>query len=400
MEFKMKKLIALLFSAALVALAVWLVPYALRVSTTAPIPTPTPSSAQPVPVPTAPSPSPTALSNEEYVRQLIAGMTLEEKVGQLFLARCPKNDAVQLAQEYQLGGYLLFSRDFKNSSAEQVREQIAAYQTASSIPMLIAVDEEGGKVVRISQYSQFRCAPFDSPRDLFQQGGYAQIASDTAEKSQLLLSLGINVNLAPVCDISDDPDDFIYPRSFGGDPSAVSQYVETVVTAMEQENIGSCLKHFPGYGSNEDTHTGIAYDHRDYAVFQSADFLPFSAGIQAGADSVLVSHNIVYSMDDSLPASLSPAVHRILREELKFSGVIMTDDLYMDAIKEYTGNEEAAILAVLAGSDLLCCTDFQEQLPAVLHAVENGRIPLAQVEDSVARILLWKLELGLIQNLS
>ncbi len=165
---------------------------------------------------------------------------------------------------------------------------------------------------------------------------------------------------------------------------------------MDAARIGSVLKHFPGYGNNADTHTGMSIDKRPYETFVQEDFLPFSAGIEAGAGAVLVSHNIVECMDASAPASLSKNVHRILREELGFSGVIMTDDLYMDAIKKYTGDREAAVAAVLAGNDMLCCTDFEKQIPAVLEAVQGGIIERRQIAQAAERVLIWKIELGIL----
>jgi beta-N-acetylhexosaminidase len=262
--------------------------------------------------------------------------------------------------------------------------------------MLIGADEEGGTVIRISGYSQFRAAPFWAPRDLFRAGGFELIRSDTLEKAKLLKTLGLNVNLAPVCDVSTNPEDFIYYRTLGADAAATSQYVRTVVEAMEQAGLGSVLKHFPGYGNNEDTHTGSAYDERAYSVFESSDFLPFEAGIQAGAGGVLVSHNVVSCMDPDAPATLSPEVHRILREELHFGGVILTDDLSMGAIVRFAGDEDAAVLAVLAGNDMLLCSEYESQLPAVINAAKDGRIPMERIDESVARILRWKISLGLI----
>ena len=164
-----------------------------------------------------------------------------------------------------------------------------------------------------------------------------------------------------------------------------STYVETVVGTMKDQKTGSVLKHFHGYGNNEDTHTGIAYDNRSYETFRTSDFLPFQAGIASGADMVLVSHNIVKCMDEQFHASLSPRVHEILRKELGFSGVIVTDDLVMDGIREFTGDAQAAVLAVQAGNDLLCCTDFETQIPAVLEAVKKGELPERQIDESVLR---------------
>lgn len=156
------------------------------------------------------------------------------------------------------------------------------------------------------------------------------------------------------------------------------------------------LKHFPGYGNNVDTHTGIAYDNRSYETFQTNDFLPFIAGIKAGANSILVSHNIVKSMDDTMPASLSSNVHKILREELAFDGVIMTDDLSMDAITKLTGSVAAAITAINAGNDLLIATDYKTQIPAVIEAVNKGDIKEETIDDAVLRVLKWKVTLGLL----
>lgn len=160
--------------------------------------------------------------------------------------------------------------------------------------------------------------------------------------------------------------------------------------------MGSVLKHFPGYGNNTDTHTGIAIDKRSLESFRQNDFLPFESGIEAGATVVLVSHNIVNSIDSEHPASLSAAAHNILREELGFDGLIITDDLYMDAIRQYTYGEEAAVMAVMAGNDLLCCTDYETQYPAVLQAVKEGKITEERINESVLRILQTKIDMGVI----
>lgn len=329
-------------------------------------------------------------------QELLDGMTLEEKVGQMFIARCPETDAAQLAADYHLGGYILFGRDFKDKTAEQVTADIQSYQDAAEIPLLIAVDEEGGTVNRVSSNPNLRSSPFRSPQSLYSEGGLELVRSDAQEKCRLLESLGININFAPVCDVSQDPADFIYDRTLGRDAQETSQYVAAVVETMAEEGMGSVLKHFPGYGNNTDTHTGVAYDDRPYDTFLTSDFLPFQAGIAAGADMVLVSHNIVSAMDEASPASLSPEVHRVLREDLGFTGVIVTDDLVMDGVRDFAGDDEAAVLAVQAGNDLICCTDFQTQVPAVLAAVESGEITGEQIDAAVLRVLTMKLRLGIL----
>ena len=263
--------------------------------------------------------------------------------------------------------------------------------------MLIGVDEEGGTVVRISSNPNFRAVKFHSPQALYNEGGFDLITSDTKEKDELLASIGVNVNFAPVCDVSTDPNDFMGARAFGKDAAQTSEYVRTVVAQMLSDNTGMVLKHFPGYGSNADTHTGTAIDERPIETFRESDFLPFQAGIEAGAQAVLVSHNIVNCMDSELPASLSPAVHDILRDELGFDGVIMTDDLIMEAITDYTGGENAAVLAVQAGNDMLVSSDFVTQYNAVLAAVQDGTISEGRIRDSAIRGIRWKMDLGLME---
>lgn len=333
---------------------------------------------------------------EQKAYDIMSAMTLEQKVGQLFLARCPQADAAQKAADFALGGYILFGQDFKDKTKAQASADIQSYQDAAATPMLIAVDEEGGTVNRVSRYSRFRSIPFKSPSELYKEGGFDLIQTDTADKCRLLSSLGINVNMAPVCDITSDSSAFMAKRSFGGDTALVSQYVRNVVSVMESEGMGSVLKHFPGYGNALDSHTAVTYDERSLDTFYESDFLPFKEGIGFGADAVLVCHNIVNSMDAQNPASLSSEVHRILREDIGFDGVVVTDDLYMDAIRQSYDIGEAAVLAVLAGNDLLCCTEFEVQVPAVIEAVKAGRIDLERIEESVMRVLLWKIDLGII----
>ena len=165
---------------------------------------------------------------------------------------------------------------------------------------------------------------------------------------------------------------------------------------MKESGLGSTLKHFPGYGGSADTHKNMAYDEREYDVFAERDFLPFQAGIEAGADAVMVSHNIVACMDPDEPASLSPEVHRILREELGFRGVIVSDDLAMNAITQFTNGQNPAVAAVLAGNDMLCYGEFDASVSAITEAVRDGTISEEQLDSSVLRILAWKQSLGLL----
>ncbi|MDR3552378.1 MAG: glycoside hydrolase family 3 N-terminal domain-containing protein [Clostridia bacterium] len=322
--------------------------------------------------------------------QKLSTMSLSEKVGQMFLARCPQENAVSSIQACHLGGFVLFESDFKGKNTNQVVSTIAAYQKASSIPMIMAVDEEGGTVVRISGNPKLSAHKFQSPQQVYAEGGLKAVSADTLKKAQLLKKLGLNLNLAPVSDVSLSPSDYIYSRTLGRSAQATGQYVAAVVKAMRESGLSSTLKHFPGYGNNLNTHTGIAIDNRPYSTFVNSDFIPFEQGIKAGAESILVSHNIVQCMQKGVPASLSPAVHRILRNDLHFTGVIMTDDLSMGAIKDYTDNQDPAVAAVLAGNDMLMTDDFQQGYDAVLKAVNAGVISKEQIDRAVFRILAWK----------
>lgn len=343
-------------------------------------------------VPTEPTPT----EAPDPVRQLLNQMTLEERVGQLFFARCQPDTALTDIQTYHLGGFVLFASDFEGQTPDSFREKVEGYQSAASIPLLLGVDEEGGTVTRISRYSAFRSSPFPSPRTSFAQGGMEQVLAVETEKCQLLRSLGINVNLGPVCDISQDSEAFMYARSLGQDAQTTASFVSQTVDIMNQSQIGSVLKHFPGYGNNTDTHTGIAVDTRSLEALESQDLVPFAAGIEADCGAILVSHTIVQALDDTLPASLSPAVHQYLRQEMGFEGVILTDDLVMQAITDQYGAGEAAVMAVLAGNDLLCSTDYAIQYQAVYDAVMAGRIDLDTLNAAAGRVLRWKINLGLL----
>lgn len=343
----------------------------------------------------------------QYLASLLDGMTLEEKVGQLFFVRCPETGAAEDVAAYHLGGLLLFGRDYKDAagewlSADELTAKLEDYQSAAAIPLFIGSDEEGGTVTRASRNPNLFKERSKSPQQLYAANTDARdpldtIAADVEEKSARLLEWGINVNFAPVADVSTDPADFIYDRALGQDASATAEYVARVAEVMRGAGMASVLKHFPGYGNNVDTHTGIAIDTRSYETFTASDFLPFAAGIAAGAPFVLVSHNVVECMDGSLPASLSPKVHEILRDTLGFTGIAITDDLAMDAVAAYAGGE-AAVLAVLAGNDMLVTSDYQNDIPAVLTAVADGRISEEQIDESVLRVLHAKYDLGLLAD--
>lgn len=328
---------------------------------------------------------------------LLNSMTDEQKVGQIILGRFPSEGAENMIAEYHIGGFTLYADDFKNEYPETMSEKTAALQSASDIPLFLAADEEGGTVVRISKFPQYRLSPFSSQIALARDGEEA-IREESLEKAELMLSLGINFNLAPVADITEDHSDYIYDRTFGESVNKTCEYITATVEAMDESNIASCLKHFPGYGSNVDTHTGSAEDNRLRSSFENTDFKPFQAGIEANAPSIMINHNIVTAFDDTAPASLSKEIHNVLRNELGFDGVILTDDLGMDAITEFAANSEESpyVLAVNAGNDLLCTSDIETAYKDVLEALSDGRIDRDKLDESVLRIVKMKSDYRII----
>ena len=369
------------------------------------------------PIPDEPvldEPSPDELAEQQRLAELarraqeledrLASMTLAEKVGQLFFLRCPSSGAEAAVAQYHLGGILLFTQDYKDASGDWLTqdafaEKLAALQDAAEsdtgIPLLIGSDEEGGTVTRASRNPNLFPSKFPSPQSLFETVGLEGLLADTQQYNSRLHSLGITVNFAPVCDVSTNPKDFIYERSFGQNAQTTADYIAQVVAAMCDAGIASVLKHFPGYGSNADTHTGIAVDERPYEQFLAEDYLPFAAGIGAGAPFVLVSHNIVTCLDSSYPASLSAAWHEQLRSHLGFEGVILTDDLDMGAVKAYADGGNIAVLALQAGNDMIVCSDLT-QIGAVIAAVQDGTLSEETIDSACRRVLAAKQSLLLI----
>lgn len=318
-------------------------------------------------------------------------LTLEERINQLLLVRYP-NDGLEALEKYQFGGYLFFAKDFTNKNKLEVKKMINDLQDVSKIPILTAVDEEGGKVVRISNNPNLVDEPFKSPRALYDEGGFPLIKKDTLNKSALLNELGLNLNLAPVVDVVDDKNAYMYERSIQGNTTLTSEYAKTVIETSLDTGVSYTLKHFPGYGNNNDTHLGSTTDNRSYDEIYANDLPPFEAGIKAGAEAVLVSHNIVNGIDGNNPASLSPTIHNLLRNELKFTGIIITDDLSMNATNNIT---DIYSKAILAGNDILITSNYQDAINDIKNAIQNKTISEDMINKLATRIIAWKYYKGL-----
>lgn len=336
------------------------------------------------------------LTIKEKVDKTMNTMTLEEKVGQLFMARVPEQNQVADIQTYHLGGYLLFDRDMEGKGQAEVKQEIASYQETSKIPMFIGSDEEGGTVSRLSR-NQIVSPAFESPQALYQKNGWDGIKQDIDRKAHVFGELGIQLGMFPDADVSTDPQSFIYDRTIGMDAAGTSHYVKLSVEEMKKQKLGSTIKHFPGYGNNRDSHVEIVTDNRSLDELGKNDFLPFEAGIKAGVDSIMVSHNIVQAIDGERPASISKPVHDLIRNELGFKGVIMTDDMDMAGLADFISQEEAGLQALQAGNDMILSSSYSSQIPYILNAIKNGTYSEEQLNQSVERLLTWKAELGLMK---
>lgn len=328
------------------------------------------------------------------VEEELSAMTLEQKVGQLFMVRNNgKGSFKDTVSKTHAGAAILFAGDFKGKTPEKVRKMIKGLQDASDGRMIIAVDEEGGSVVRVSSNSKLRKSAFLSPQKLYKKGGFELIVSDTEEKCKLLDSLGINMNMAPVADVCTSKSGFMYSRAFGKNAEETSKYVTTVVSTMNKTPVASCVKHFPGYGnSKKDTHKGLDINKKSLEKLKKSDLVPFEAAINEGVDSILLTHTVVNAFDPIHPASLSSDVVNYIREDMAFDGLLITDGLEMGAIIKYSGDSgKACVMAVKAGVDILCAPKNPvKDYNAVLDAVRSGEISEERIDESVRRILRFK----------
>ena len=323
----------------------------------------------------------------------LKSMSLDEKIGQLLLVRYPDSGAINDLKKYNFGGFVFFEKDFRGKTEKEVKDMVLDLQDNANIPLLMAVDEEGGQVVRVSSNSNLVPSKFKSSQELYSTGGFDLIKEDTIEKSKILKNLGLNLNLAPVVDVSTDVNDYMYERSFGKNTELTSTYAKTVIEASKGTGVSYTLKHFPGYGNNADTHQGTSVDNRTLEEIINNDLPPFEAGIKASAEAVLVSHNIVSSIDSVNPASLSKGVHELLRDDLSFTGVIITDDLAMGAVSSISN---ATIKAILAGNDIIITTDYVQSFTEIKDALNDGTLFESDIDKVVTRILAWKYYKGLM----
>ncbi len=314
-------------------------------------------------------------SSDEKAKQLMRELTLEEKISQmLFVSTSDNNNLSQNA-----GGYILENGfDFSNAKS-------SIDNASNRVDAIFAVNEEGGTVQRaLTGYPDARY--YGDNQD------YIKLQEDSTNKAKSLLQMGINMNLAPVADVS-DVNSFMGKRSFSNDYTIASTCVETAVKFMKQEGLVTSLKHFPGYSNVDDAHIATYEDTRDKEHIQ-ADINVFKKGIDTGAPTVTVSHTKVNAIDSENPACLSSKVVEEIRD-LGFSGVIMTDSIDMQVVKAYSNRY---VKAIEAGIDVLEVTNFSDAKKQIMDAVDSGKIEVTRINESVQRILALKFEYGLIKE--
>ena len=343
------------------------------------------------------------------VEKLLSNMTLEEKVWQMFFV-APEDitgvgtviqagEATKKAlNDYPVGGIIYFGQNIK--SRGQIKEMIAKTQSYSKIPLFLAVDEEGGRVARLGNAGVIDKQP--PMREIGDSGNSAKAREIGEFLGAELKELGFNMDFAPVADVMTvGNNEDIGDRSFGTEPSAVADMVAAEVEGIQSKGVSATLKHFPGNGSTTaNTHYSKAICKRTAEELRQCEFIPFKAGIDAGADAVMVTHAAFMNITgDETPSTLSPVIiGDYLRGELGFNKVVISDAFNMGAVtNEYTP-EDAAVKAVQAGIDvILMSTDVKKAHAAVVDKVCAGEISAQRIDESVKRILDLKMERGLLQ---
>ena len=332
---------------------------------------------------------------------ILKHMTLNEKIGQLYFAHSTGNtkQMMQDVKKYHLGGTTLFAPDFQNKTKAQFDSEMRNYQKNSNHGLLIATDQEGGTVSRIDTNPSISQRKYPSPQEIYNTQGLTGIQKEDQTVAKILHQNGININFAPVADVAKDKNIFIYDRTLGQDYETTAKYIPVAVKSIQSQKVASCLKHFPGYGDAGDTHTGFAQINKPLSEYKKEDLLPFKAGIKAGVDGIMFSHIVIKNIDAKMPAPLSPAVHKLLRKNLAYQGLMITDDLQMGAITQYAKQHHinADVLALKAGNDMLLGGNYQTGIIAIKKAVQKGTISQKQINDSVRRILQLKEKLCILK---
>ena len=316
-------------------------------------------------------------------------MSINEKISQLLLVNYKEN-MDNIVNKYPFGG-VIFDKDFFNDKKrDEVIKVTSNLQSKVKIPLLIGVNEEGGEEVSVSSNNELTNETFLSPSELYKKGGFPLIKEDTIKKSDMLYKLGINLNLAPVLDIA-DKDTYIYDRTLKEDVNKTMEYAKTIVEASRNTGVSYSLKHFPGY-SNNISNEWISIDNRSIEEIKE-DIKPFNEGIKSGAEAILISHSIIKSIDSSNPASLSLNIHNMLRDDLKFTGVIISDNLETGSLDNISSKY---LKAIMSGNDLIITDNFNDAINEIGNALINNNISETLINYHAFRVIAFKLYKGMM----
>ncbi|MDR2502148.1 MAG: glycoside hydrolase family 3 protein [Oscillospiraceae bacterium] len=358
------------------------------------------------------TPAPPADSAREIAESFLSGMSRDEKLWQLFfitpeqltgysaVTEAGTSTQTSLAAR-PVGGLIYFSHNIK--TAQQVQTMLSKVQDYSSAGLFLGVDEEGGAVARVTGNDRLEIPPVDPAGNIGATGDTNIAELGGKQIGKALFNLGFNLDFAPVADVLVDPNNkVIGNRSFGGDPRLVADMVEFFIRGLHNQGVAAAVKHFPGLGSvTADPHDSSADCARTLDELRDMEFVPFQRAIDAGAEVIMISHASMSAIDQmGAPAALSGPVIDLLRSELGFDGVIITDSLSMAAVTRKYSPGDAAVAAISAGADMLLMpADLQKSFNALKAAVESGQISESRIDESVLRILTAKVRLGLIGNL-
>lgn len=343
---------------------------------------------------------------ELEIDNILKEMSLDDKVSQLFFVTPESLTGVEVAiqagdatknalSEYAVGGIILFSQNIQGE--EQLKTMLSNLHTYSRYPLFTGVDEEGGTLVaRIANSGTIFVPTFPDMQEIGNTGDPQQAYEVGSTIGNYLNNLGFNVDFAPVADVATNPDNpIIGVRSFGSDAALVSQMVAKEVEGMQSQGVSSVIKHFPGHGDTaEDSHAEAAVSYKTIEELRGTEFLPFSAGIEAGTDMVMVGHIAVPNiLGDYTPSTLSEQmITGYLREELGYDGIVITDSMRMGAIVNYYDPAQAAVMVLQAGGDMILMPeDFISARQAVLDAVTNNVLTEERIDESLRRIYRVKL---------
>lgn len=335
------------------------------------------------------------LTIDEKVDKIVASMSKTEKIGQMVMIGIQgtkvDDDSLYMLHQFHMGGVILFDRNME--SPEQVKQLASDLQTQSNekVPLFIGVDEEGGDVVRMAE----KLTPPPSQKEIGATGDIEQAKTWAIKTAKSLKEMGINVNFAPVADVGSNDN-----RSYSTDVNTVINFVKAAATGYQQENIIYSLKHFPGIGKGQvDSHVEISSIDASKDVLMAEDILPFKTIINENKPEdyfILVSHLNYPALDEEYPASLSSKIMTdLLRNELGYKGIIITDDMEMGAVANHNDFKTVGVNAVKAGADIvLVCHEYQHEQDVylgLLDAVDNGEISQQRIDESVKRIVKAKL---------